>query len=648
MSTYALPLDSQNLTPEALREHLRIRYPRTVAQFATLPNGDAELRRLYELNTTWRHLSASRRPVTDVVVELTSQPSPPLPSQEGESGALHLQATFDIIYAGGGLNLLNAAVMTLRYGMRVLVMDRFTVGAVHREWNISRRELQELLHIGLLTPLELESIIQREYTDGIVRFYPDHIQVPPAELHLRGVLNVAVDADKLTTLCIQKILAANPANCILHQTTFRRCYVYHTSASTAPTSPPGPHTPAEQKRRWPGIYRTRWLPKRHNRESTTGGVIVEVTDIAGKTAYYGARLLVDGMGATSPVACQLNCGRPFSLVCPTVGTVARGYRQGGDPLAVDPQRGEILVTTADACDGRQLIWETFPGKDDQVAIYLFHYVNLDEPHRTSSPGGKEADTRVDLLELFEQFFTLLPTYKDITNVTIIKPVYGLIPSGYKNPSLRQADRKVLAFDHVISLGDAAALQSPLTFCGFGSAVRNLRRITTLLALALRDNRLRAADLAHIRAYEAVPALARAFSKFMIANPYNRPEQVNETLNVFCRALNDLGEQVAAAFFRDRIAWADYTRLLLRTVRIYPHIFPLTFRTLTLSDGIAWIRAYLAFSRAALQATLYRCTLRPLLRTIPAYLAIGLLHQAAPRVAFRLAAFIHAQEQTLRQ
>jgi lycopene cyclase CruA len=584
MTTYSLPLDRNDLSPEALRESLRARYPQTVAHFAALPSGDAELRRLYELDTTWRTLSASRRPVADVVV---AEPRA-LPA-----GA----ATFDIIYAGGGLNLLDAAVMTLRHGQRVLVMDRFTVGAVHREWNISRHELQELLDVGLLTPAELESMIQREYTDGLVRFAPDHIRVRPAELHLRGVLDVAVDANTLTALCRHKILAANPANRILHQTTFRRCYV-----------------------------------------DRANGVTVEVTDATGETAYYGAKLLVDGMGATSPVACQLNCGRPFSLVCPTVGTVARGYRQGSDALAVDPNVGEILVTTTDARDGRQLIWEGFPGRDDQVAIYLFHYVNLETP---------EESAQVDLLGLFEEFFTLLPAYKDSANAAIIKPVYGLIPAGYKNPSRQREARKVLACDRVISLGDAAALQSPLTFCGFGSTVRNLRRITTLLALALRDDCLNAADLSHIRAYEAVPALARAFSKFMIARRDARPEQVNETLNVFCGILDDLGERAAVDFFRDRIGWADYTRLILRTARIYPQIVPLTFRTLTLSDASAWIGAYLAFSRAALQATIYRQALRPALRSIPAYLAVGLLRQVTPRAAFRLTAFIQAQEQMLR-
>ena len=344
-------------------EHLASQYPHLAAAFATIPQGEAHLRRLQDLNDTWQNLlrSGQTRDYTEVVI---TEHRPALPSID----------IFDIIYAGGGLNLLNAAVMTQRYGLRVLVFDRFTVGAVHREWNISHDELRELLEVGLLTPDELESVIQREYSDGLIRFHSAHIGAPAAELHLKGVLDVAVDAEKLTTLCMKKIEhCQRPGlpNVILHNTTFQLCAVQPSS-----------------------------------------GVTVDVTSASGRQHSYGAHLLIDGMGSTSPIACQLNCGRPFSLVCPTVGTVARGYKQGTASDAIDPTVGEVLVTTE----------------------------------------------------------------------------------------------------------DAAAFQSPLTFCGFGSYVRNLHRITTLLALALENDCLQAADLNLIRASEVVPAVARAFSKFMIAKP----------------------------------------------------------------------------------------------------------------------------------
>ncbi len=566
-------------------EHLASQYPHFTAAFANIPQGAAHLRRIQDLNATWQNmlLSGTTRQYTQVVVTADRVPVPTVD-------------TFDIIYAGGGLNLLHAAVMTQCYGLRVLVFDRFTVGAVHREWNISRDELRELLAVGLLTPDELETVVQREYRDGLVRFHAAHIGVPAAELHLTGVLDVAIDAEKLTALCIRKILEhkhSGQPNVILHNTTFVGCAV-----------------------------------------QLSEGVTVDVLDDDGQKHSNAAQLLIDGMGSTSPIACQLNCGRPFSLVCPTVGTVARGYKQDEAAGAIDPAIGEILVTTEDAHKGQQLIWEAFPGANDQVAIYLFHYA--------------EAGDTVNLLELFECFFEQLPSYKDTSNVEIIKPVYGFIPAGYNVALPWQKQAKVLAYDRVLSLGDAAALQSPLTFCGFGSYVRNLRRITTLLAQALETKCLRAADLNHIRASEAVPAVARAFSKFMIAKPEHiEPAwQVNETLNVFCRVLHDLGPEVTKAFFQDRIGWLDYTRLVLNTPRYYPKIYTLAFKTLSLAEGIGWISAWLQLGRQASAFALWRL-MRPLWYSLSGSLAMRTINKVLPRVGLRLAVRREAMEQVRR-
>jgi lycopene cyclase CruA len=550
-------------------------YPHLAAAFARIPQGELHLQRLQDLNNTWQQmlLAGTTRQYAEVVV--TSVHTPSLACD-----------TFDIIYAGGGLNLLHAAVMTRRYGLRVLVFDRFTVGAVHREWNISREELQELLEVGLLSATELASVIQREYRDGLVRFHSAHIQMPPAELHLQDVLNIAVDAEKLTALCMQKIQAHQPQgkqqNVILHNTTFLRCAVQ---------------------------------PKH--------GVSVDVVQNNGEQRSYAARLLIDGMGSTSPIACQLNCGRPFSLVCPTVGTVARGYKQGQSADAIDPDLGEVLVSTEDARNGRQLIWEAFPGVDDQVAIYLFYYA--------------EAGDHVDLLQLFEDFFTLLPGYKDSSQVEIIKPVYGFIPAGYNIKLPWQKEQKILAYDHVLSLGDAAAFQSPLTFCGFGSYVRNLRRITTLLNQALKGNCLQAADLNQIRAAESVPALARAFSKFMVAKTEQKEEpwQVNETLNVFCRVLNDLGAPVTNAFFKDHVGWFDYTRIVLSTPRYYTKIYSLALKTLTMPEILGWISAWFKLGRQSAAYVLYRLV-RPLFVSLPGSMFTFFIQSVNPRLGLRIA------------
>jgi hypothetical protein len=52
--------------------------------------------------------------------------------------------------------------------------------------------------------------MQREYSSGLVRFSSKNIRTQAAELHLHDVLNIAIDAEKLTALCMQKTLAHQP------------------------------------------------------------------------------------------------------------------------------------------------------------------------------------------------------------------------------------------------------------------------------------------------------------------------------------------------------------------------------------------------------------------------------------------------------
>jgi len=565
-------------------EQIASRYSRLAEAFTHIPEGARHLQRLQDLNTSWQNMLCTNTPGHYVEVVVTEARS-----------VVSANNTFDIIYAGGGLNVLNAAVMAQRYGLRVLIFDRFMVGAVHREWNISCEELQDLLDIGLLTADELASVTQREYSDGLVRFHAGGIKVSPADLHLKNVLNIAIDAEKLTALCVKKILAQPSGeggpNVILHHTTFVHCSV-----------------------------------------QPVQGVTVDVIQASGELRSYRAQLLIDGMGATSPIACQLNSGRPFSLVCPTVGTVAHGYRNGCAPDEINPEIGEVLVSTEDARNGRQLIWEAFPGAGDQVAIYLFYYA--------------ETGSQIDLLQLFDDFFTLLPSYKGTSTVEIIKPVYGFIPAGYNISLPWQRKRKVLAYDHVLSLGDAAAFQSPLTFCGFGSYVRNLRRITTLLHQALKSNCLLAEDLNRIRASEAVPAVARAFSKFMIAKSGEPLWQVNETLNIFCRVLQDLGPQVTNDFFKDRVSWHDYTRIVLRTPRYYPRIYTLALKTLTPAEMLGWITAWFKLGLQSVQYRLHR-SLRLFTQSVFGQKAAAILDRTFPHAGLHLAIWCESMEQVER-
>jgi len=238
-------------------------------------------------------------------------------------------------------------------------------------------------------------------------------------------------------------------------------------------------------------------------------------------------------------------------------------------------------------------------------------------------GGRSS---VNLMQLFEDYFALLPTYKRPgSEFRHLKPVYGYIPARH---SLRRQEAPLLR--GVLPIGDSAAQQSPLTFCGFGSHVRNLRRTTALLHQALCDQLLEPAQLRSISAYQANISLNWVFSRFM--QPWDAPEDVNRLQNIFLAVLNDLGEDLARRFFRDQMRWGDYHRMVLGVFRRHPQIAGIAWRVLGMSGVRQWIGDYLAYSRAALAAWCGR-RLGPGGRTA---LAVG-LGRAAPALGLRLAA-----------
>lgn len=532
------PDDGDQHTDRDLEEKLARRYPQTFQAFKQMPGGFESLRRVSAMNERWRRLVRGELP-RDAVVEVDGA----LPETEAE---------FDIIYAGGGLGLVSAAVLAQHYNRRVLIFDRYRPGATHREWNICEWELRQLVRMQLLTEAELERIIAARYRTGIIEFAGTHSRWKQHTLWIDNVLDLAVEADALLTLCAEKICAADNGSRVRGGLSFSRVYI-----------PKG----------------------KHRGESNA---VVEVIDESGTMHRYGARLVVDAMGAGSPISYALSAGRPYAGVCPTVGTVARGFVEGDGKTEVDPELGEVLITRTGTTNGRQLIWEGFPSGEDRTTVYLFYY-NALAPGHTADPG--------DLLELYEQYFTLLPTYKQPgPSFEHLKPVYGYIPSrARESPREAGATR---AARSIIALGDSSAQQSPLTFCGFGSYIRNLDRTTALLDYALRHNLLDAEHLRLIGAQQANVSLNWIFSRFMEPrrNRLARPNEVNEMMNLICTVIDEIGPAFAQRYFKDRTGWTELSLMLLKIMRKYPGIWGRAATTVGIRGMMLWAIDYLAFLR----------------------------------------------------
>src|SRR2546423_4736117 len=109
----------------------RRRYPLTVANFGALGEREAWLKRIWAADARWQE-EIAQTGAREVVV----RGAPP--------ARLEVAGEFEIIYAGGAVGLLHAAVMACRYKRRVLVFDAQTVGQAGRNWQTSDEELREL------------------------------------------------------------------------------------------------------------------------------------------------------------------------------------------------------------------------------------------------------------------------------------------------------------------------------------------------------------------------------------------------------------------------------------------------------------------------------------------------------------------------
>ncbi len=510
-------------------------YPLTVKYFQKMSNGEYDLKRAYWWEQRWREgVRNPQKPRQVVFYQGNSQEISPILSPAASP-------QYDLIYIGGALGSIHAAVMA-KLGYKVLLVERLPFGKMNREWNISRDEIQSLINLGLLTNAELAEIISREYKDGFNKFFDGNnpSNLKSSVLHTPTVLNIALDSERLLALCGQKLQAAGGD--IWDETEFSQVNISPTQVT----------------------INVKHLP-------------------TGNEQQVSGRLLIDAMGTASPIAWQLNGGRAFDSVCPTVGAV---IEKGFEPGVWDSGYGDVLYSHGDISRGRQLIWELFPGVGEELTIYLFHYHEVNE----ENPGS--------LLEMYEDFFTILPEYRrcDLDKLVWRKPTFGYIPGHFSADS---SDRTI-AVDRLIAIGDAASLQSPLVFTGFGSLVRNLDRLTTLLNIALKHDLLSQQHLNKIRAYQSNVAVMWLFSKGMMVptGKFIAPQMINSMLNTFFGLLTDETPEVTDNFIKDRCDWFTFNRLALKAAMKNPALLLWIWQLAGWRDLLRWVGNYVSFARHA--------------------------------------------------
>lgn len=488
--------------------HFKQKYPETVAGFGALPGREEWLRRIWSVEQRWQKVWETRGGGALVEEAVVRGAAPAGRAAEGE---------FDVVYAGGDVALLNAAALACGSDVRVLVFDDGARSAARGEWNLSEEDVRALSSVGVFTSEEVESAVVNRRRGGFVKFHDAASHVKAEPLWVTGSSDVTVDGARLLALASERIKRRRGC-AVLEGLKFVRAYV-------------------EDRR-----------------------VTVEAEGHKGVRRLFAARLFVDASGADSAVARQLAGGSAPAHVCPTVGTVARGFARGEGPRAVDFGAGEILVSTEDAREHRQLFWEGFGGaaSRDEYATRLFFYDTFD------SPADKS------LLSLFERYFESLPSYKRRGGAWRVgRPVFGYFPAEGRSR------RASLSTERVMLAGEAASASGALASRGFGPHVRGLRRAARLTHLALEADISDADSLGRIARGGAGAARvmqAAGLAEFMRPASKGEPSSVNETLNALMAALGGLDERVRRELFQGRLSFAALRALFARTVRLYPRIF----------------------------------------------------------------------------
>jgi lycopene cyclase CruA len=390
----------------------------------------------------------------------------------------------------------------------VIVVDRARAAQAHREWNASDHELQALVRAGLCTEEDLASLIIARYSDGTCRFHGG------GSYPVKNVLDVAVDAGALLALGRKKGQALG-----VRYLDFTRI----TAESSGPTS--------------------------------ISVALVAGSKDAEEHLTLVSRVLIDARGAASPYASA-------DLVCPTVGGVLSGLCEGGADDEMSPTRGEILATVDAVEDGRQHVWEAFPGAPGQTTVYLFYYAVAEEP--------------ASLLSLYDRFFRTLPAYKR-GDSTLLRPTFGLIP-GWSRLGPAPAPPK----GRIMLVGDAAARHSPLTYCGFGAALRSFQSVVDAAVHAAQTRGAVAGSPVHdAPAHALTGALAH-----MISSRAFHGNEVNELLDAAFATLHASGEGYAR-LLRDQASPGEIVAFLQKTSGRHPAVWGKVLRGLGLARAGRW-------------------------------------------------------------
>ncbi len=291
------------------------------------------------------------------------------------------------------------------------------------------------------------------------------------------------------------------------------------------------------------------------------GVLVEVA------GGLKTRLLIDAMGSFSPIVQQARLGEKPEGVCLVVGSCAQGFPEN--------ENGDLIVSFTPIQNQCQYFWEAFPARDGRTT-YLFTYLDA-HPERPS------------LEFLFEEYLRLLPEYQgvELSQLDFKRVLFGFFPS-YRNSPIR------MPWSRILPVGDSSGGQSPVSFGGFGSMVRHLKRLTEGTHEALLSDTLSRNALAQLQPYQPNIAVTWLFQRAMSVGIDQKlaSNQINQLLTVVFQVMEQLGDDVLRPFLQDVVQFSGLSKTLLLTALTQPGLILPVIPQVGLTTLLDWIVHYI--------------------------------------------------------
>lgn len=377
---------------------------------------------------------------------------------------------FDVCICGGTLGI-GLALSLQMQGHRVCIVEKRRVQGRAQEWNISKADFHAFVRLGMLTEEEADRCIATSWSRGRIMFHGDGGQ--GEELWVRGALDLGIDPEQLISILKAKFISIGGT--IFEHTVFEKATVYPNGVLLTLS-----HASSASQEHWTAGDMNR------------AGTAAQGSQDGEKVSSLRCRLVVDCMGHYSPIVKQQREGQPIEGVVIVVGGCMTGLPSQGEDHA------DVLVTLEDSDHDMQYFWEAFPAHGGGAkTVYMFAYTDAEA-------------SRPSFEQIFTTYLEQLETYQQTTlgDITFKRILMGGFPCYSKHVPLKPA------FDRIIQVGDASAVQSPLSFGGFASLCRHLPRLSRALNHALEKNRLQKRDLALIQPYLPNLSVAWLFQRAM--------------------------------------------------------------------------------------------------------------------------------------